>query len=313
MGHPPYFNYFYINNNTNRHSTTNATMSVNIVGFSYGPSGVATHVHIEDDHGCVHFVPVCFAFQEEEPADLPSFNPTFYQWDDYCSFTGVPGLFTCDEEGNTTFKADNKSFDYTIERDGHEFHGSTEDFAAATAAAAAPAAVVAPVITAAAAAPAAVVAPVITAAAAAPAAVVAPVITAAAAAPAPAIDLSQFNTAFKNAVQSPIRARLDISLDYYTLSIAEEADLVLNSLQTHVSPQKLATLETPEGEHWKSPLAKIVGDLVHVFTLRRDIPNASALFAYSLFHLANSKFVGATAAEKWANLRDLFLRHFTPA
>ncbi len=284
-------------------------------------------VSFVDDHDCVHFVPASllahyFAFQEEEPATLPPVNPAVNQWEDYCPLTGAYGLFTCDEEGNTTFQAYDESLNYTIESDGHEFHGSTEDFVdfLSSPIGVEPEELVEPVV----------VPPIPAtarclkvaslfgapaAAAATPAAAPAAAPVAAPVAATPVIDLSKsvFPTAVQNDFQRPIGAPIGNSLPHYTRDFAEEANGLASLLLDRVNPETLATLETPYGEHWRSPLAKIVGDLVVAHAKRRQTKNVQALFAYSLFHLANSKFVGATAAGKWGMLCELLRTHFTPA
>lgn len=276
----------------------------------------ATHVELTDSRGCVHFLsyPVYFSlFQQEAPAMVPEMKDpatTIVQQEEgQDAFTGAFGLTTLYPDGSFTFEAYEGSYSYTIEEDGHisaslatgnEFHGTTQDFydfmcspigfepeEVPEAPTAAPvvmrrievASLFAPI-----------------------ASVAAPVAT-----PAARLDLGCWTASFKNSLQKDlIGSRMDASVEHYTPELAVETREVFKRLMATEALPVVDAQHLNQAVLVKKSFDEILAGLKAIFTRHNSDENTD-LFAYALFHLANSKLVGASPAEKWAILRDLFL------
>ena len=305
------------------------------VKFSTNPAtGEVSSVELTDSHDCVHFLPYpvyLSFFQQVESAEVPEMNDpvaTIVQHEEgQDAFTGAFGLTTLYADGTITFQAYEGSYSYTVEdgrisaslETGNEFHSTTQDFYnfmrspigfeheveedqdAFTAYAVDYAAAVATLDTLY-----PFVAPVVAPVAApelveeAPVAPVAPVA-------ASELVLDRWSITFRNSLQrSLIGADMRASLSHYTRVMADEADEVFNRFMA------MEVLPVVDAQHLnqavlvKKPFDEILTGLKANFT-RNNADENTNLFAYSLFHLANSKLVGASPAEKWAILCDLFL------
>ena len=117
-----------------------------------------------------------------------------------------------------------------------------------------------------------------------------------------AIVLRDYTNTVKNRLQKAVGPPLHYSVDDYTIPISGKAQRIHNLVKAR--PDLISTL--PDSIRETTDKLSVAISFYNGSEYEK-----SDIIPFAYFHMALSKFEGATPVEKWTNMHDLFLRHFT--